>query len=76
MDALLQSLESDRMIKLIIGEPYAKAKILYISKAALEQTSEYFCGALRNQHLGDAKREALTFKEDDGRPGRFYSTGL
>ncbi|KAK5688472.1 hypothetical protein LTS10_000450 [Elasticomyces elasticus] len=65
MDALLQSLQSERTIKLVIGQPAADATAFYISKTALEQTSEYFCGALRNQHLGDGERDTLTFPEDD-----------
>ncbi|KAK5702638.1 hypothetical protein LTR97_003584 [Elasticomyces elasticus] len=65
MDALLQSLESDRTIKLIIGEPTEHAATFYISKTALEQTSEFFCGALRNQHLGDGERDTLKFPEDN-----------
>ncbi|KAK4895440.1 hypothetical protein LTR27_006504 [Elasticomyces elasticus] len=65
MEALVVSMKSDRLIKLIIGDLSLYAIVVYVSKVTLEQTSEYFCAALRNQHLGNNERDTLKFPEDD-----------
>ncbi|KAK3641809.1 hypothetical protein LTR56_011136 [Elasticomyces elasticus] len=75
MDDLVTALQSDRLIKLVIGtKPEAEAEAdgsygtLSIWASALEAAAEYFRGALRNQHLGEGSEpDVLIFPEDDFR---------
>ncbi|KAK5740251.1 hypothetical protein LTR17_004752 [Elasticomyces elasticus] len=70
MDNLVTALQSDRLIKLVIGTKSedGSSGTLFIWASALEAAAEYFRSALRNQQLGEGSEpDVLTFPEDDFR---------
>ncbi|KAK4960096.1 hypothetical protein LTR10_002987 [Elasticomyces elasticus] len=75
MDALANAMQSDRLVKLVIGKHSEDSDhdceshgTLMIWASALEAATEYFRGALRNQHPGTGgEQDVLTFPEDDFR---------
>ncbi|KAK3115418.1 hypothetical protein LTR53_005265 [Teratosphaeriaceae sp. CCFEE 6253] len=64
MEALALALQSDILIKLVVGDP-SEALTFHMSKLTLENTSDYFVAALRNHHLGTGQQDTLTFADDD-----------
>ncbi|KAK3622566.1 hypothetical protein LTR56_022121 [Elasticomyces elasticus] len=64
MEALTKALQSDKLMKLVIGEG-EKSVTFYVSRTTLEHTSDYFCAAIRNSHLGGGDVDTITFPEDN-----------
>ncbi|KAK3619862.1 hypothetical protein LTR56_023756 [Elasticomyces elasticus] len=64
MEAFTKAIQSDRLIKLVIGEG-EELTTFHVSKAVLEQTSEFFCAAFRNGHLGRDEPNTLRFPQDN-----------
>ncbi|KAK5688473.1 hypothetical protein LTS10_000451 [Elasticomyces elasticus] len=64
MEALTKALQSDRVMKLVIGEG-EDSVTFYVSRTTLENTSDYFRAAIRNAHLGGGDVDTISFPEDN-----------
>ncbi|KAK3112364.1 hypothetical protein LTR53_011429 [Teratosphaeriaceae sp. CCFEE 6253] len=67
MEPFIQSLQSSRDIKVVVGTE--EQKTFFVQQGLLESTSEYFVKALKSQHLGKIPGPGfLKFPEDDVAP--------
>ncbi|KAK4895439.1 hypothetical protein LTR27_006503 [Elasticomyces elasticus] len=64
MEALTKALQSDTLMKLVIGEG-EKSATFYVSKTTLQHTSACFRAAIRNAHLGGGDFDTIPFPEDN-----------